>query len=745
MNRIWPFATCIGLLVACHQQQYVRREVWPPAAEPPPVVAAAPTAPPKVLDPVIVELPDKSPVMQVRKQLDKSNPARARELAEATLPSAGAADKGRLHWLAAKAALDEGYNEIALAHLDTLGTFHHPLARWAKLKRASLLERRDPVTAAQLVASLTDDWAGGAQARTIETRTVGMGGSDARLEIRLGGTAPMAAAATAPPVAAQPDLRPRMQQSLDKAESLYNAKRYREAERLFGKLAKHLKTGSATWCKTRYKQGRALLQDRERTRGAPVMREVADECVKGDRDMRAWARYYAARAYGRIGQWDESVRQCEKLEAEAPDHSLADDASYRAALAELENGSQRASILRLASIPKLYPDGDMWPRALFKLGWVQLRNGQYQRAYDRFDELVRRGGDERQEGITGRANYWRARALYMLGRRIDAAKAYEEIVHRWPLRYYAQQALWRLGELDPGRAKAIVSEMRASDEPMRMVFAWREEFDEPAFGRMVELLLVNEVSYAASEMSALHMLGDEVDPEMAVVGAVLLQHAGAETKLSRVIRTHFEDFEGLLPKGEGRLIWEATYPQAFSPLIENIAEDAGIPPSFVRAIAREESSFDPEAVSWAKAYGLVQLIMPTAKRFATEVGVKATPRTLKKPEVNLKIGARYMAWLWNRLNENPALVPSAYNAGEGAVRRWLEEDATRPLDVFIEEIPYDETRRYTRRVLQTYGVYRWLADEELPELRAKLPGTNEQQRFSALPGKATSSQPGLTP
>jgi len=733
MNRIWPFATCMGLLVACHQQQNVRREVWPPAAEPPPVVAAAPVPPAKVLDPVIVELPDKSPVMQVRKQLDKSNPGRARELAEATLPSAGAADKGRLHWLAAKAALDEGYNEIALAHLDTLGTFNHPLARWANLKRASLLERRDPVTAAQLAASLTDDWAGGDQARTIETRTVGTSGSGAPLEIRLDGAPPVAAAAAAPPAAAKPDLRPRMQQSLEKAESLYNAKRYREAERLFGKLAKRLKTGGATWCKTRYKQGRALLQDRERTRGAPVMREVADKCAKGDRDMRAWARYYAARAYGRIGQWDESIRQFEKLEAEAPDHSLADDASYRAALAELENGKQKASILRLTSIPKLYPDGDMWPRALFKLGWVQLRNGKYQDAYDRFDELVKRGGDEPEEGITGRADYWRARALYMLGRRIDAAKAYEEIVQRWPLRYYAQQALWRLGEIDPGRAKAVIGDMRASDEPTRMVFAWRDEFDEPAFDRMVELLLVNEVSYASSEMSALHMLGDNVDPKMAVVGAVLLQHAGAQTKLSRVIRTHFEDFEGLLPKGEGKLIWEATYPQAFSPLIENIAEDEGIPASFVRAIAREESSFDPEAVSWAKAYGLVQLIMPTAKRFATEVGVKATPRTLKKPEVNLKIGARYMAWLWNRLNENPALVPSAYNAGEGAVRRWLEEDATRPLDVFIEEIPYDETRRYTRRVLQTYGVYQWLAAEQLPELRAKLPGTNAQQRFSALP------------
>ena len=724
MKRIWPFAICIGLVVACHQQQNVRREVWPPPGEPQPAVAKAPAPPPKVLDPVLVELPERSTVMQVRKQLDKDNPGRARELAEAALPSAGANEKGRLHWLAAKAALDEGYNSIALAHLDTLGTFNHPLSRWAKLKRASLLQRKDPVTAAQIAASLTDNWAGGGRARSIEMRTGGTSGSGAHLEIRLDGKPPA--------LARQPSVRPRMQQNLDKAESLYSAKRYREAERLFGKLIKHLKTGTVVWCKARYKQGRALLQARERTRGAPIMRDVANRCSQLDTDTRAWARYYAARAYGRIGQWDESVRQYEKLEAEAPAHSLADDSSYRAALAELENGKLKAARARLASITTRYPEGDMWPRALFKLGWIQLRDGNYNAAYDRFDELVKRGGDERQEGITGRSNYWRARALFMMGRRIDAVEAYEEIARRWPLRYYAQQALWRLGEIVPQRAKAILTDMRARDEPTRMVFAWRDEFDDPAFDRLIELLAVDEVTYASAEMSSLHMLGTDVDPEMAVVGAVLLQHAGAQTRLSRVIRAHFEDFEGLLPKGEGRLIWEATYPQAFSPLIENVADNEGIPASFVRAIAREESSFDPEVVSWAKAYGLVQLIMPTAKRFASEVGEKATPRTLKKPAVNLKIGARYMAWLWDRLNENPALVPSAYNAGEGAVRRWLQEDAARPLDVFIEEIPYDETRRYTRRVLQTYGVYQWLADEQLPALPAKLPATSGSQRFSAL-------------
>ncbi len=720
MIRVWLLA--VGLLVSCHHEQNVRREVWPPTkgAEPVPKVAettVTPAAPARVLDPNIVALPHKSAVEQARSALERGNPAKAREIAEAAVARATGLDKGRLHWLAAQSAYREGYNQVASAHFETLGGLRHPLAPWAELRRAQLLERQDPATATRIASTLTNDWAGQERARGIERRITGTHSGS-----------PVAVRSQSQP-AKNPKVHPRTKQNLEKAEALYEAKRYNEAQRLLARMVRNLGPGTVVWCEARYKQGHALLQDRERTRGAPIMKEVADRCVGLDADTRAWARYHAGRAYGRVGRWDDSIAQFEKLEREAPGHRLADDSSYRAALAELEIGRTNAALARLALVHTRYPEGDMWPRAMFRLGWLQFRDGNYDNAFRQFDTLMKKGGDTYQEGITGRADYWRARSLFAMGRRIDAVEAYTAIAERWPLRYYAQQALGRLFEIVPDRAQAIVDVMRAN-EPSRMVFAWRPEFDDPAFSRMLELLMVGEISYATEEMEALEMVGGQVEPEMAVVGAVLLQHAGAETTLSRVIRDHFEDFEGLLPKGEGRLIWEATYPQAFSPLIEKIAEDQGVPAAFVRAVAREESSFEPDAVSWAKAYGLVQLIMPTARRFAPEVGVKATPRTLKRPEVNLKIGAAYMAWLWDRFQQNPALVPAAYNAGEGAVSRWLDEDSSRGLDVFIEEIPYDETRRYTRRVLQTYGVYQWLANEQLPPLRAALP-RDETMRYSA--------------
>ncbi|HMI93734.1 MAG TPA: lytic murein transglycosylase, partial [Polyangiales bacterium] len=77
--------------------------------------------------------------------------------------------------------------------------------------------------------------------------------------------------------------------------------------------------------------------------------------------------------------------------------------------------------------------------------------------------------------------------------------------------------------------------------------------------------------------------------------------------------------------------------------------------------------------------------------------------------------------LWQRYAVNPAIVPSAYNAGYVATDRWLRERGQEPLDEWIEHIPYRETKRYTRRVLQSYGIYAWLDTGKLPPLSVQLP------------------------
>ena len=143
--------------------------------------------------------------------------------------------------------------------------------------------------------------------------------------------------------------------------------------------------------------------------------------------------------------------------------------------------------------------------------------------------------------------------------------------------------------------------------------------------------------------------------------------------------------------------------------------------SLVRAVAREESSFDPDAVSVAHAYGLLQLIRPTAQRYARPLGLASDPAALCTPAVNVRIGARYMGALRRRYDGHAAFIPAAYNAGEGNVDRWLRERAERPFDEWVEEIPYGETRGYTRRVLQSWIVYAFLDRGELPELPSTLP------------------------
>jgi soluble lytic murein transglycosylase len=146
--------------------------------------------------------------------------------------------------------------------------------------------------------------------------------------------------------------------------------------------------------------------------------------------------------------------------------------------------------------------------------------------------------------------------------------------------------------------------------------------------------------------------------------------------------------------------------------VHKAAETTGLPDALIYAIIRQESLYRADAASKAGALGLMQLLPETARRSAKSAGLPVPTRSsLLLPEVNIPLGASYLKHLVDRAGGQLALAVASYNAGPGAVRRWLPP-APMDLDVWVENIPYNETRAYVQRVTWHELVFAWLADRK---------------------------------
>src|SRR5690606_6782990 len=128
------------------------------------------------------------------------------------------------------------------------------------------------------------------------------------------------------------------------------------------------------------------------------------------------------------------------------------------------------------------------------------------------------------------------------------------------------------------------------------------------------------------------------------------------------------------------------------------------------AISRQESGFTPDVKSHADALGLMQMILPTARRFANEAGIATDDlaQKLLQPETNVLIGSRFLSFLHRKFEGFQPAVFGAYNAGEEAMGFWLKSrHQTDPL-LFVELIPFGETNGYVKNVWRNLYVYRYL-------------------------------------
>jgi len=160
------------------------------------------------------------------------------------------------------------------------------------------------------------------------------------------------------------------------------------------------------------------------------------------------------------------------------------------------------------------------------------------------------------------------------------------------------------------------------------------------------------------------------------------------------------------------------FPIAYEPEFRKASMKTGVELPLLLAIARQESALDTHARSTSDARGLMQLLPSTARLAARRARHREPqPRQLYEPSINIPLGSYHLAWLLQRFDGQTPLAVAAYNAGEHRVDRWLKAAEGLPMDVWIEQIPYLETRNYVKNVLAFRQVYGHTLGQSTPFLK----------------------------
>jgi len=189
----------------------------------------------------------------------------------------------------------------------------------------------------------------------------------------------------------------------------------------------------------------------------------------------------------------------------------------------------------------------------------------------------------------------------------------------------------------------------------------------------------------------------------------LAESADAPHQAMRIMKSNSPEYLSLPVPSAPRKFWELLFPLPYrSDLVRN-ARERDLDPFLLAGLIRQESEFNPQAVSHAKAYGLTQIRPATGRQFARAAGVsRVTTNVLYQPAANLKIGSSILRSMLDHQNGQVEQTLAAYNAGPNRVVEWMAWKTYREPAEFVESIPFTETRDYVQAVLRNAEMYRRL-------------------------------------
>lgn len=454
-------------------------------------------------------------------------------------------------------------------------------------------------------------------------------------------------------------------------------------------------------------------------RRAPETVEALSAVPPAAGETRAEALGYLAQHYARAKQWPQARAALDEMRRAFPTSPFTMRALAAAGLAAKEAKNTADAQYFYRGAVQQFPGEPEVAGAQFELAWAAHEAKNFAESSRLLTEhLANYAG--RNTDNRGKAGYWAARDSERAGLLGEAAALYEAMLARYEANWYgylSQQRLDALRKAGQSRQplKTDAGLVARAVENLKTVTA-AEETAGPA--EAARLVVAEQLSAAAWDEAAhaeldAALASKPLSPRLNLAKAQLYRARNDNVQAFNVLRRSFPDYSQMEPEELTREEWDVFYPLAFWDAIRQEAAARDLDPYAVAGLIRQESVFNPRAASHADAYGLMQLLVPTARMMARVSGAEGpiTAETLMSdPRLNIRLGTSYMREQLDKYGRIEYLA-AAYNAGPGRVVQWR---ASLPLqmDEWAEAIPFRETRGYVQGVVRNMLQYRRLYDEQ---------------------------------
>ncbi|MBI3303809.1 MAG: transglycosylase SLT domain-containing protein [Deltaproteobacteria bacterium] len=382
---------------------------------------------------------------------------------------------------------------------------------------------------------------------------------------------------------------------------------------------------------------------------------------------------------------DEAHAVFERLTQRYPRHSQAAEAWYAIGRIWQESNEDKRAAKAYQRLAALFPDSPLAREGRWRQGWMVYRRGEFRQAEKLFAALAKsaQGTPEGESAL-----YWQARAIERRAAAEKARNVYRDLLRRYPDGYYAVWAEKRLHVTPPPLEPGTDGVATLPSLPPRL---------DGHYHRSQELHAIGLLALARRELD---VVKEDAPREPAFIRFLLAEYSRLEGYAAAL-----RFAQSLAREGNGNWL-RYLFPHAYWETVSAQAREKQLDPYLVLALIRQESLFDPEAVSSAQAYGLMQLLPSTAARLTHSPSV--SPVSLTNPGFNVEAGTAYLRHLLDLYDGNMMMAVAAYNAGENAVEKWRMRYAKLEPDEFVESISFRETRNYVKLVLRNYRTYRRL-------------------------------------